>query len=238
MKVAICIGGLVYPDTIPQMKKLKNRFPEYDFFYGVWRGRENVISNSLNAWAFEEFEPTYHPYLDIDPTGLPPTFGIIKEKMKNRADMALIPKAWHQTKQILMHSHMLNGIPPEYDMIIRTRYDIDLFDNTINFEKFVNQSYHHNQAIGFAQGFSAHPSPLFDPKPQPKWYKTWDGYLMDLVIMHPRHMFNHELVQSLHEQKKLLAAEWGWYQILSEPFGSNHQNFFSNMTITSHKKSK
>lgn len=236
MKVAVCVGGLTYPDSIPLMEKLKKKFPNYDFFYGVWKGRENDASEQLGAWSFEEHEPTYHPYLDIDPTNLPPKFGIIKEKMKNKPDMALIPKAPHQTKQILMHSYMLQKLPSEYDMIIRTRYDIDLFDDSINYEQFVNQSYQQNHAIGFAQRFRAHPSPLFNPKPDPKWYKSWDGYLMDLVIMHPRHMFNHKLLQSLHEQKKLLAAEWGWYQILSEPFGSNHQNFFANMTITSHKK--
>ncbi len=32
MKVAVCVGGLVYPDSQPLMSALRDRFTEYDFF--------------------------------------------------------------------------------------------------------------------------------------------------------------------------------------------------------------
>ncbi|KKK46631.1 hypothetical protein LCGC14_3163300, partial [marine sediment metagenome] len=144
MKVAVCVGGIVYPDSESLMDSLQNKFPDYDFFFGVWKGREDDISDKLNAWSFEEHEPKYHPYFDVDLTGLPLKVGMIRKKMQAHPEMPMIPKALHQTKQILIHSYMLDRLPQDYDMIIRTRYDIKLIDDSIDFEGLVAESYNNN----------------------------------------------------------------------------------------------
>ena len=236
MKVAVCVGGIVYPDTIHLMDKLKRKFPEYDFFFGIWEGREDDTSKSLNAWSFKEHEPTYHPYLDMDPVGLPPKIKLIQEKMRRHTDaqMPMRIKAFHQTKQILMHSYMLDKLPQEYDMIMRTRYDIDLINNSIDFNGLIERSYNNNQAIGFAKRYRQHPD-MFDPKGT-KDHNWWDGFLMDLIIFHPRNLFDKEIMVSLHQKQKLLAAEFGWYQVLSQPHGDTHQNYFCDISMTSRDK--
>ena len=78
--------------------------------------------------------------------------------------MKLIPKAPHQTKQILMHSHMLNSIPEQYDMIIRARWDLFIKNNSIPFEKFVEESKEENKAIGFSRKLSNNPAEKYIPQ--------------------------------------------------------------------------
>lgn len=236
MKVAVCIGGIMYPDSEPLMEAAQNKFPQYDFFFGVWKGRENSLSDKLNAWSFEEHEPKYHPYLDVDIPNLARKVSEIRKDMKTKPKRlaSLIEKAPHQTKQIIMHSHMLDLIPPEYDMIMRTRFDIKFINNNdIDWESLIEKSYNENRTIGIATKFPYMPQ-LFDPKDDPKWgWRLWEGYVMDLVICHPRKLFDKELMSSLHEKQKLLAAEFGWYQILSQPHGDTHQNYMCNIGITS-----
>ena len=236
MKVAVCVGGITYPDSEPLMGALQQKFPQYDFFFGVWKGRENELSTKLNAWSFEEHKPTYHPYLDVDLPGMARKVSVIREDMKTKSRRLapLIEKAPHQTKQIMMHSHMLDMIPPEYDMIVRTRFDIKFIDNNnIDWEALIEKSYNENRAIGIAKKFPHMPQ-MFDPKGDPKWgWRLWEGYVMDLIMFHPRKLFDKELMLSLHESQTLLAAEFGWYQILSQPFSDNHQNYMCDISITS-----
>ena len=235
MKVAVCVGGLVYPDSEGLMDQLQIRFPDYDFFFGVWSGRENDLTNKLNAWSFVEHEPTYHPYLDVNLPKMARKVLAIRGDMKTKPKRlrSLIDKAPHQTKQILMHSYMLDLIPPEYDMIMRTRYDVKFADNDIDWTELIEKSYNENRAVGVARKFPHMPQ-LFDPKGDSHWgWRLWEGYVMDMVTFHPRGLFDRELVMSLHEQQNLLAAEFGWYQILSEPYGDTHQNHMCDISITS-----
>jgi len=237
MKVAICVGGLTYPDSNKLMKELKNTFPDYPIFYGVWKGRETELSKELNAFVYDEFEPKYHPYLDIDKNTWPPKIKDIVEKMHrhggiNSTTMKMILKAWHQTKQIIMHSYMLKDIPEEYDMIIRTRFDIWLYDKTIPYNNFIKESYNENKAIGFSRKLSSNNGPYWSAKGTNR-HNWWEGFLQDLIIMHPRKLFDEKRMWELYNNKKLLAAEFGWYQVLSEPHGSNHDCYFTRLNMTS-----
>ena len=233
MKVAVCVGGLLYPETEELMDNLQNKFPNYDFFFGVWKGRENATSDKLCAWSFEEHEPKYHPYFDVDIPDMAPKIKLIRKNLRAHPEMPMIPRAFHQTKQILMHSYMLDKLPQDYDMIIRTRYDIKSFDPSIDFECFVEESYNSDVAIGFAKTWFTDPKVL-NNKTTP-YHRLWEGYLMDIFLLHPRKLFKRELMMSLHEQQKLLAAEFGWYQVLSQPYGSNHRNYFCNIKIARDK---
>ena len=235
MKVAVCVGGLTYPDTLPLMEDLKSRFPFYDFFFGVWKGRENEISEKLGATSYPEFEPQYHPYFDIERKTWPPNIdhivGVIQDQLK-RNKTEWFNKCYHQTKQIIMHSHMLDSLPKEYDMIIRTRYDIWLFDKMIPYENFVYESYEKNKVIGFARKMSNNNGPYWSAKGTHRNH-WWEGFLCDLMIMHPRKLFKKEKVWKLHEEKKLLAAEFGWYQALCDHKSEDHDCYFARLNMTS-----
>ena len=234
MKVAVCVGGIVDKDSVYLMDKLQNKFHNYDFFFGVWKERENNISQKLNAWTFEEHEPKYRPYFDVDIPCMAQKINLIRTKLDAGLNMPIIFRSIHQTKQILMHSHILGLVPPEYDMIIRTRYDIKSFDPKLNIEDFVVDSYENNHAIGFARTLFKGKSRVFSSTLTPE-HRLWVGYLMDNFICHPRKLFDRKLVKSLHENKKLLAAEFGWYQILSQPYNDNHINHFCDMKIARDK---
>ena len=52
--------------------------------------------------------------------------------------------------------------------------------------------------------------------------KKW---LLDQLIIHPRKMINYDYIMKLHKDKKLRAAEYGWHQVLSEPYKDNHRNW-------------
>jgi hypothetical protein len=237
MKVAVCVSGLTYPDSPKLMKELENRFPHYSFFYGVWKGREDDISRKFKAFSFDEPEATYHPYLDIDRKTWPPNIdhivGLLEEKRsRNPPELEWINKSKHQTKQILMHSHMLDSIPEEYDMIIRARWDLWLYDKTIPYEDYVKESYYLNKPIGWARKMSRNNGSHWSAKGTHRNH-WWEGFICDLMIMHPRKLFKKDKVWKLHEEQKLLAAEFGWYQSLCDDRSEKHDCYFANLNMTS-----
>ena len=62
--------------------------------------------------------------------------------------------------------------------------------------------------------------------------QDWGSYLMDVMIMHPRKLLDTEHAFKLHEEKKLLPAEVGWWQVLSEPTGGeNHISMYGGAQI-------
>ncbi len=46
MKVAICVGGLVYPDSKSLMSALRDKFPKHDFFLAFGRGERVIFQTS------------------------------------------------------------------------------------------------------------------------------------------------------------------------------------------------
>ena len=55
---------------------------------------------------------------------------------------------------------------------------------------------------------------------------------MDVMIMHPRKLLDTKHAFKLHNEKKLLPAEVGWWQVLSEPTGGeNHISMYGGAQI-------
>mgnify|MGYP001178985969 CR=1 FL=1 len=59
----------------------------------------------------------------------------------------------------------------------------------------------------------------------------WYGYLPDSLIMHRREHFDTSLVTKLHSEKNLAPAEWGFYQVMSEPYGDIHTSIHGGAHI-------
>ena len=138
----------------------------------------------------------------------------------------------HWTKQILIHDYLLKKIPSDYDMIIRTRFDT-IVSKEINFVEFIEGSYYENYAIGFNTRYEKvwlRHNELLEFVPH---FNV--GHVNDALILHPRNLWNSQLVETLHNSKELQAAETGWWQILSEHYGDNHQNFHGGVYIDKHK---
>lgn len=241
MKLAVCISGICRGNVDRNINALKNRFPLADFFYGTWKGREEGMANIPGRpkyFKFDEPKIHYHPILDQDEETAS-QYGpkLVAQHSNFRKDPKMAERTKHHTKQILAHAYMLEQLDPEYDMIIRARFDTWVTPH-VNFNPYLIDSYEMKRAIGFGVRGTRHKD-INKLKDVPKVYPDkdyqgshdWGWYLMDPLIMHPRELFNIEHALELHETKKLLPAEWGWYQVLSQPYGDNHRSVYGGAQI-------
>lgn len=226
MKVAMCVSGV--PESKYNLIKRNNavqklKFPNADFYYATWKGREKLFYENFPDYELHTFdEPVmhYHPYMDIkDFTS--PYFEETKSWVMrtNRIEWTS-----HHTKQILIHAMLLNEIKDDYDVIIRGRFDNFIWnDKAADFTPFVEDTYKNNRANCFAvtNGPKFKEQYESDYERNPKM-REW---FLDQLIIHPRNMINLSDILQLHKEKKLRAAEYGWHQVLSESYGNNHRNW-------------
>lgn len=241
MKTAICISGICRGNVAKNIESVRRNFPNCDVFYATWIDKETDISTLLPGVRYNLYKQpklNYHPIADIKE--LPaPKIRIQREKLLRKE----YSKQWrertkHHTKQILIHDYLLKDIPSDYDMIIRSRFDTFIVD-TVNINSYLKRSYKENIAIGFGTRDSRHPD-INIIREVPRVYpdgkdtnisQDWGWYLMDPLIIHPRKLWNHKLVTELHNSKKLAAAEFGWYQILSQPYSDSHVSVYGGVQI-------
>lgn len=230
MKIAVCVSGIVgTPRHISELAKYNRRlidkFPNADFYYGAWENqRENFTSvfPNYNCKYFKEPLMHYHPYLGIKKTDyvtahFPKFIKYIKKK-KWQIEWSL-----HHTKQIIIHALLVDTIPSDYDIIVRTRYDAFIHKDA-DFSTYIIDSYNKKRAIGFATTQKEKFNQLY-PSDYVKENGRMRNWMLDQLIIHPANMLNKEYVMNLHYSSKLHPAEVGWYQILSKPFGDNHLNY-------------
>ena len=241
MKIGICISGICRGNLEKNIQSIKNHFSG-DYFYGTWD--THVLPKYLkDANIFYIKEPTmdYHPILDVDDLKAP-KLKTIKKQMTIPSNLNTTEyrnRTLHHTKQILIHNEMMKKIDSSYDMIIRLRYDTFL-SSRVDLNSYLKKSYKDNIAIGFGTRTSRHKNinilyeiPKIYPTENPpaSVSQDWGWYLMDPLIFHPRNLWDTNLVDRLHKEKKLLPAEYGWYQILSEPYGDNHLSVYGGAQI-------
>lgn len=241
MKVAICVSGICRGNVKLNMLRAKEILGG-DLFFSTWKGREKDMESAgiSDYYVFDEPVVNYHPLGDIPDDVMPPVYKAwnMRELIKN--DYKLREKQSHHTKQILGHGFLLKNVPEEYDMIIRIRYDTYISDK-VNFTKYIEESYNQRKAIGFGMRIPRHKHlhelrviPKIWPDkdiPTPFMSQDWGGYLMDPLIFHPRDMFDLDLMWQLHNEGKLMVAEYGWYQILSQPYGDNHESIYGGAQL-------
>lgn len=203
MKVAVCVSGQIRGDYNKCIDQLRLNFPNADFFVSTWKGVETEAA----ALFFDEPVMDYHPYGDI------PKELILSERLAEKiprfmANPHEVERTSHQTKQILAHAYMVETYP-DYDVYVRSRWDTYTYPDA-NFEPFVVCAHNDKNAIGFgtpSQNISRISEEINNPYTQ--------YFLFDQLIIHSRDAFDPEYVYKLHKEKKLIAAEWGWYQVMS-----------------------
>jgi len=227
IKTCVCVSGIPRSglgnrDLRRNLDVLKQVFPDADFYFGTWKGNESVIEKYFydqSVKYFDEPEITYHPFIDIDRVELGVTNNEKLTKVIENAkkDRVFFETSKNQTKQILAHCYLLDTIEEKYDVVIRCRYDTIVYSKA-NFFDFIKQSYDKNIAIGFAtlridQSFSK-----YELMPTGGTYHN--SFLFDQLIIHTYSILDRNFVYSLHEAKKLISAEHGWWQVLSK--NNNH----------------
>ena len=207
-----------FEKSLNEMKK--RAFPNADFYYATWESYEDDFKRELpkeSCLYLKEPEVTYHPYLDMNPEHYisPAYCSLVKTMTTASAEK----KEWsrHHCKQIIQHNELYKSLPEQYDVIVRTRYDIYISDQS-NFNLYITDTYENNRANGF--GWTQRHS-IHEIKENAG---TNRYYLCDALIIHPAKAYDTQYVDLLVEEKRLHAAEWGWCQVLSAPLGLNHKN--------------
>lgn len=237
MKVAVCFSGLIRGCPERNISILKNIFSDFDFFFSTWEERcdnkEEILNKFPNIHFINEPKMHYHPILDSE---------LKEKKYLERIEVGkdkIIRDPWfneinlHRTKQVLAHNELLYKIPQNYDMIIRARYDV-LTSVKVDFHSFLKESYEKKIAIGFGTfkgDFRIDRAENVKDAPKIYMKPYHEIFLFDQMIFHRRDIFDQNLVNHLHKHKKLFVSEHGWYQILSEPFGDNHENYFGGVVL-------
>ena len=246
MKIAICISGVPRSgigddenknlDFNRNITNLKRNFPAADIYIGTWKQHESVFIDyprlaEYPHWVFDEPQVHYHPYFDMQRDDM------ISEKMKAMADVYrktthLHERTRHQAHQILCHANMINHLPEKYDIIIRARFDTFVYTRA-SFEKYVNDTYQNKTVVGFAT-LRGHRTTFNINREMNKndpvqcdgavgLHNNREKYLFDNLIIHHGDCIDTKRVFDLYEHKKLCPAEFGWYQILSQPYNDNHR---------------
>jgi len=227
VKTALCLSGRWNEHCHQKWIDRTQEIISHDkMFTGTWKGQDYDAD-----YYFDDPENLYHPVFDTEP--YPDDASELRRDIFPRIiaqwDEAGIDHSqrkhayasanWH--KQILMHNEMMKSIPEEYDMIIRTRFDVIVSD-VIPWDELLNRSYDNVLPIGFnCMNYYGH----HGHNDLQGMSKETTYYINDALIMHPRECWDTDLVDRLYKDKKLKSAEEGWYQILSEPFGMYHKSY-------------
>jgi len=216
MKIAVCASGLIRTGSLQNVIAIANHIGG-DPFFSTWNS-EPLEKTNTDVIRFEEPILHYDPSIE-NSNGFPESY--LAQYNKSLA----IRSGWiHRTKQILGHSYQLNTISSSYDMIVRVRYDT-VFCPTIDITELIQESYRQKKAIGFYVPKGKNSKYLCDLQKHEETHNRRLEHLVDHLILHPRKMLDTDYVIELHNSKRLLVAEWGWWQILSQPYGSNHDSY-------------
>ena len=239
MKVAVCYSGLCEAkDWNLTSQSVKHHF-DYPTFYSTWGSCERFMPD-VKYTSYVEPTMEYHPIEDIHKKLLPPKLQYNKKKMAKEAPgygphYKTVTR--NQTKPILSHAHQLDELDSSFDMIVRVRFDTYLSPK-VDFTEYLHKAYNEHVAIGFGTRVTRHPN-LYEfeeidhiyPDRRKNLSQDWAYYLMDPLILHRRDMFKVGMAWRYHDQKELLPAEYGWYQMLSAPYNSNHLSIYGGAQL-------
>ena len=232
MRVAVCVSGAFNTgnpkgDLVKNNRIQKEKFPNADFYYATWESFrpefERLFPNEKCVY-FPEHKVQYHPYELAKEHHLSDfyeqTANWAKKGGKARMDWTS-----HHTKQILIHSWLVDTIEKEYDVIVRTRFD-GFISKSANFAPYLEDTFKNNRA----NCFGATHQEKFDRLREIRSNKnskegSWSVRLLDQLFIYNANAMDSNMVNTLNEEQLLLAAEYGWYQVISLPHGSNHRNF-------------
>jgi len=224
MKVGIFLDGqLRMTDHVINMtlRIFADAFPGAEFVYAIWEKdyeeRKELIDTFEGAVELiKEYDIHYHPYEEN-------RNAVNTKNFKKKLWYPNPDRHLHQTKQILNHNTLMKKHGHKYDVIIRTRFD-SIVSPSEEFGQFIEQVYeepcvysfqdqpNRREKRKFFQWYSITPEDV-------KCKMVFDGG----IIIYPSTWWDSELVERLHNTKKLLAAEFGWYQVL---VGDRHINYY------------
>ena len=233
MKTAIIIGGQLRLDDdvlTLSIDLLKDAFPTADLYLAIWKEDWGTRRELIESWGttvevIEEYDINYHPY-DDNPA-MRNTWNWQKKLKFDNTERHI-----HQTKQILNHNLMMKKYGKNYDVIVRARYD-SIISPTESFEYYAKLCYNQRSVMSFMNfGTTKGKRKMFnnyrDHDNSRHTYMVYDGG----IIIHHADVWDSPLVERLHNDKELLSAEFGWYQVLLENKKVKYRCYDGSSTIT------
>lgn len=241
MKVGVFIQGQLRrsdEELLITLRLLEDAFPSCEFCYTLWdteyEKRKDFVDQHLtgNLEVLEDFDIGYEPYLD-NPNAVKHYQYYKKFNQPNP------PRHPHQTKQMLLHNLLMKKYGDRYDVIVRTRFDSTV-SPFMDFEKLVREVIETPTVVTCQARTTLHPVSMVHPQYRtsvenptlPYFHDNGKVTIIDPtdhcmlsdsgIIIHRSEDWDCELVDRLHNTKKLLAAEFGWYQILHAGTSHNH----------------
>ena len=235
MKIAICISGIARPNSIRNVELVKQSFGG-DVFFATWESTVNEHSAKFECDLYPEPKINYNPWTDKNCVCMHYKYHGYKNKFL-AGEYSTNSKLMNATKQIIAHAYQLQDLPAEYDLIIRTRWDTYVSPK-VDFAKYINESYNEYKAVGFAvrggrhndvHKFKEYEQIYVNETTPPQYSRDWAWWLNDNLIIHPRSLFDCDKALRLDADRKLLPAEYGWYQMLS--VDDNHKCVYGGAAI-------
>ncbi len=221
MQIAVCMTGVNDKES-PVIEQLHQKLPEANFYFHTFTNKTHLIPSNFHDRLFTMHYPKwhYHP-MQANAIAKHGKFAKYKDKriMWDELYFGIVP--------IIEYSDLLKKIPIRFDLIIRLDYNTQI-DRQVDLNHWLRKAYEKgpvgfmtrpNRGPEFGTGRLAEVPANSDNKED-----DWFGFLPSSVIIHHRKHFDHAMVRKLVKNEALLPAQWGWYQILSEPYGDIHSS--------------
>jgi hypothetical protein len=233
-RVAVCVSGIVRKNSDVCIERINQILP-FDTYYGVCINIHNEpLKNLNNVIEMYQPEPEYHPYY-VEDRFAPncPTYHRYRNfKIPDKGN-------YQRTKlgylEVLNSYNLINKIPEHYDLIIKCRFDV-FISKEINFMKLIQHVIDKEQTIGIAnllKNTDENEPFKFGYNRKEPYQINSDIFLLNFIIIHKRN--NIANVHQLIKQKRLLPAEYGYYQAFGQKNNKGILNLHGRTVLAKHK---
>ena len=240
LKIAVCFSGQLRGTYQENIRRFKKMLPDADYFFSTWHNQPiEPFINIVHQEPISHYHPSRNQFKTaikvlkkirddkITVDQLPQRFINATDPMEQLENECITTiqariKSRNHTKQHIAHAMLVRDLVDQkkYDIIIRVRYDAfvraelkclirDYCD--IVYDKCVPigfHSYNHSRSIE-----ECIKSPI-------KLQNLYSQGVHDFVIIHRAEMFDWARTSHMYKTKQLGAAEFGWWQILCEPYNT------------------
>jgi len=240
MKTVVCFEGQFRSQfarytqkSVDRVKKAFDKSTEpVEFLYTTWTSspiRNYVFSEAKNVIYYEEPIVDYSPYKDNPHAVKTPRY----QRRVLDTDETRVNRHKHQTKQILMHNYLMRDLEiPSKATVVRMRWD-SVIGRNLNLARIAKFSFREQSVVTVANrwvypdretyrdidkiSLGGHWNYPFDLQEASngEWFlaKFPEFWMYDYgLTFHPRRRWDVDYINELHKTKKLLAADYGWYQ--------------------------
>ena len=228
MRIVVCVEGVNTTGANALVPKLKSIFNGSEIYFHTWSNKTNLVSEDYHVRLSTAHFPRvpYHP-LESKIEGKHGKYKPYKEK-RLHWDYLLF-----QNTPILQHADLLSKVPIYYDMVIRVDWNTQI-DENVDYHALLKKAYTEGP-IGFMTRDNRGPkfgSGQWEEVDRKNVDDDWYGFLPSAMIFHARKHFDITHVEQLHKGHDLHPAEWGWYQVLSQPYQDIHTSIHGGALLT------